>query len=376
MQLLIFFFLISIVFSFLCSVWEAVLLSVTPSFVAAREKEGGLVGQLLARFKADIDRPLAAILTLNTIAHTVGAIGVGAQAARVWPQTQVAGISVSAVMVPTIMTLAILILSEIIPKTLGANYWRTLTGFTVSSLNVVIYALFPLVWLSQLITKVLKRNKQKSVLSRSEFAAMTEMIASKGVIQKKENRIIQNLLELDRVRAKDVMTPRTVVTAADQNQSVRQFYENAGEMRFTRVPTTEGGIDQVTGFVMRDDVLSALVAGAPETKLSEITRKIMVLPESSPLPAVFNSLLEQGQQIALVVDTYGGMAGILTMEDVLETLLGMEIVDEFDRAEDMQAFARKVWEKRARSMGLIREQTENSDKTDTDPTSTPADIEK
>jgi CBS domain containing-hemolysin-like protein len=352
MELLIIFFLISIVFSFLCSIWEAVLLSIPPSYVATKEKEGGKVGHLLAKFKANIDMPLAAILTLNTIAHTAGAIGVGAQAAKIWVNAYAFGVNIAAVVVPVAMTLAILFLSEIIPKTLGANYWRALAGFTVSSLNIVIYALYPLVWLSQFITNLLKRDKKKSVLSRAEFAAMAEIVAEEGVIKKSEYRIIKNLLRFHSIHAEDVMTPRTVVVAAEQNQTVSELYEKIKVRRFTRIPIFEHNKDRAIGFVMRDDVLSQIISGHSEKTLQEIRRDILIVSIDQSLPSVFNDFLEKKQQIAMVVDAYGGMAGIITMEDVLETLLGLEIVDEFDRTVDMQKLAREFWQKRARKMGL------------------------
>lgn len=352
MELLIFFFLVSIVFSFLCSIWEAVLLSIPPSYVATKEKEGGRIGVLLMKFKSNIDRPLAAILTLNTIAHTVGAIGVGAQAMNIWSNTYLFGVNMAAVVVPVVMTLAILILSEIIPKTLGANYWRALTGFTVSALNYVIYALTPLVWLSQRITNFLKKDKQRSVLSRTEFAVMAEVVAREGVIQKREYKIIKSLLRFDTICAKNIMTPRTVVVAAEQNSSVGELYEDIKSRRFTRIPIFDGSEDHTTGYVMRDDILSNILDGNSDKKVKEIGREILVVTDNQSLPAVFNVLMERRQQIAMVVDNYGGMAGIVTMEDVLETLLGLEIVDEFDRTVDMQKLAHEIWEKRARKMGL------------------------
>jgi CBS domain containing-hemolysin-like protein len=352
MELLIFFFLVSIVFSFLCSIWEAVLLSIPPSYVATKEKEGGTIGVRLTKFKANIDRPLAAILTLNTIAHTVGAIGVGAQATSIWSDTYLFGVNMAAVVVPVVMTLAILILSEIIPKTLGANYWRGLTGFTVSALNYVIYALAPLVWLSQQITNFLKKDKKRSVLSRTEFAAMAEVVAQEGEIQNREYKIIKNLLRFDTICAKDIMTPRTVIVAAEQNKSVGELYEDIKSRRFTRIPIFDGSKDRTTGYVIRDDILSNILNGNSDKQVKEIGREIPVVTDDQSLPAVFNVLLEKRQQIAMVVDNYGGMAGIVTMEDVLETLLGLEIVDEFDRTVDMQQLAHEIWEKRARKMGL------------------------
>ena len=353
MELLVLFFLLSIGFSFLCSVWEAVLLSIPPSYVAARVKEGTRMGNRLGRFKADIDRPLAAILTLNTIAHTVGAIGVGAQAARLFSDSRVLGINIAAVVVPTVMTLAILILSEIIPKTLGANYWRSLVGVTIRAVTIIIYSLYPLVWLSQVITRRLKSDKERSVLSRSEFSAMAETITEQGVLQKQEFGIIKNLLRFESVRAQDVMTPRTVVIAADENQTIGTFNTQRPALRVSRIPVYDGTIDHVTGFVIRSELLTRLVEGKQELLLKDLKRPIVMVGESDLLPDVFNTLIAQQAHIAVVVSQYGGTSGILTMEDVVETLLGMEILDEFDRTADMQGMARKNWEARARALGLI-----------------------
>ncbi len=356
MELLLLFFFVSIFFSFLCSIWEAVLLSIPPSFVAASAKEGTRTGLILSRFKEDIDRPLAAILTLNTIAHTAGAIGVGAQAAKLFSHATLMGINVAAVIVPTVMTLAILILSEIIPKTLGAGYWRGLAGFTASSLHLIIYALYPLVVLSQMITRLLKKDGEGSVLSRSEFSAMTEVIAEQGVLARQEHRIIKNLLRFSAVQAGDVMTPRTAVIAAEGRQTIEEFYTAHKSVRLTRIPLFDGSIDQITGFMIRSDILSRLVEGQGGIQLRDLQRPIEVVPHDRPLPEVFNALIEKRAHIAVVVDTYGGTAGILTMEDVVETLLGLEIVDEFDRTVDMQKMARQNWEARARKMGLIGEE--------------------
>ena len=357
MELLLLFFFFSILFSFLCSIWEAVLLSIPPSFVAAQAKAGTRTGLTLSRFKTDIDRPLAAILTLNTIAHTVGAIGVGAQAAKLLSQATVLGVNVAAVIVPTVMTLAILILSEIIPKTLGAGHWRGLAGFTAASLRLIIIGLYPLVVLSQMITRLLKKDGEGSVLSRSEFSAMTEVIAQQGVLARQEHRIIKNLLRFSAVRAGDVMTPRTVMVAAEGRQTIEEFYARRKSERLSRIPLFDGGIDKITGFIIRSDVLGRLVEGQGDIPLRDIQRPIQMVPHDQPLPSVFNTLIEKRAHIAVVVDEYGGTAGILTMEDVVETLLGLEIVDEFDRTADMQQLARRNWEDRALKLGLIENES-------------------
>ncbi|MFK7937688.1 MAG: hemolysin family protein [Saprospiraceae bacterium] len=357
---LIIFFLISIAFSFLCSIWEAVLLSITPSWTEQKLKEGGKVGKLLKEFKNNVDRPLSAILTLNTIAHTLGAMGVGAQAEKIWASgsgLEIGGIFIGAnAIVGTVMTLAILILSEIIPKTLGANYWKQLTGFTVMSLNFIIKLLFPLVWLSQQITKLLKKDKDRSVFSRADFTAMAELGAKEGVFENNEGSIIQNLLKFNRITAKDVMTPRTVVRMADRNQSIKDYYDSRKELPFSRIPVYSENRDNITGFVLKDAVLEAIIEKKGDDALHTISRNIMVTPETQPLPDLFNLLMEKREHIALVVDEFGGMAGIVSMEDVIETLLGMEIVDELDSIADMQVLARKNWEKSATALGITEEE--------------------
>lgn len=361
MELLLLFFFVSILFSFLCSIWEAVLLSIPPSYVAAGAKDGTRTGLILSRFKADIDRPLAAILTLNTIAHTVGAIGVGAQASKLFSHTTLLGINVAAVIVPTVMTMAILILSEIIPKTLGAGHWRGLAGFTASSLQIITYLLYPLVVLSQMITRLLKKDGEGSVLSRSEFSAMAEVVAEQGVLARQEHRIIKNLLRFSSVRAGDVMTPRTVVVAADSRLTIGEFYATHKAVRLSRIPLFDGSIDQITGFMIRSDILSRMVEGQDDSPLKELQRPILVVHHDQILPEVFNTLIEKRAHIAVVVDKYGGTGGILTMEDVVETLLGLEIVDEFDRTADMQQLARQNWAVRARKLGLIEEEEDPGD---------------
>ncbi len=349
--LLIFYFAITIVISFLCSLWEAVLLSVTPSYAQIQMSKGTRIGRQLQSFKENIDRPLTAILTLNTIAHTVGAIGVGAQATRIWEHSQPV---LAGVVVPVLMTLGVLILSEIIPKTLGANYWQELAPITVRSLQLVIPMLLPLVWLGQLITRTLTKEKAKSVLSRSDFAAMTEIGASQGLFRQAESEIIRSLLRFHAVRARDVMTPRTVVKAAPEEQTLREFHDANPNLRFSRIPIYQADSkDQITGYVLKDEMLARLVSGGPAPKFREIKREITVVSESFPIPDLFSRFMETREHIALVVDEFGGTAGIVTMEDVIETLLGLEIVDELDSTDDMQKLARRNWERRARSQGLF-----------------------
>ena len=357
--LLITFFLIAIVISFLCSLWEAVLLSITPSYARMKVEEGSSLGHTLQNFKANIDQPLAAILTLNTIAHTVGAIGVGQQAALIWAE---ANPLITSLLVPALMTLGVLILSEIVPKTIGANYWQELVRFTVTSLRLIITLLFPLVWACQLITRALKKDKSASVFTRSEFMAMAEIGAQEGVFEEEESAIIQNLLQFQDVTARDVMTPRMVVKTASQETTVAEFFHANQKLRFSRIPVFEKNHrENVTGYILRSELLAEQAHGNGDKTLAEIRREIKVVNETFPLPALFNWFLQKREHIALVTDDYGGMAGIVTMEDVIETLLGLEIVDELDVVEDMQTLARKNWETRARALGLLDPPEEPAD---------------
>ena len=353
MGLLIGFFALSITFSFLCSIWEAVLLSIPPSFVEIKKQEGGIVGKTLAEFKQNIDKPLAAILTLNTIAHTVGAIGVGAAATKLWGESNP---FMTGVVVPVAMTLAILIFSEIIPKTIGANGWKTWAGFTVRALRIVIIILYPLVWLAQLITKALKKDKNKSVLSRADFHAMTDIGTREGVLKKEESKILKNLLRFHSVRAEDIMTPRTVVISASQDMLIKDFYEKHQgkiKLRFSRIPLYESNKDHVSSYFLKVDMLEKMIQDQGNAPLKSIARPITIISEKILLPDLFNLLMKKREHIALVVDEFGGMAGVLTMEDIIETILGTEILDEMDSEADMQALARKNWEKRAKELGLI-----------------------
>ncbi len=353
MFLLLAFFALSITFSFLCSIWEAVLLSITPSFINRKVQEGSQLGADLEVFKEDIDRPLSAILTLNTIAHTVGAIGVGAQAANVFEGTPyILGIP-SETVIASVMTLAILILSEIIPKTIGANMWQSLAGFTVKSLKFLLFVLAPFVWVSQLITKNLKRDKDKSVFSKADLAAMTHAGEESGVLAQSESTIIKNLLAFEEVSVQDIMTPRTVMVKADETTTLMDFYKSNQPLRFSRIPIFQESSDNITGVVLKDEILQFLVEDKDNVTLKELKRDMLAVRNDKPLPELFEVMTTQRAQIAIVVDSYGSLVGLVTMEDLLETLLGLEIVDESDGEVDLQKLARQKWEGRAKKLGLI-----------------------
>lgn len=348
--LLITFFLLALVFSFLCSMWEAVLLSTTPSYARVQSQEGTRVGAYLEDFKANIDRPLAAILTLNTIAHTVGAIGVGEQAASIWSNTAP---WITLFAVPVGMTIAILVLSEIVPKTIGALYWQRLVVFTVHSLRILTWILAPFVWMSQYITRRLKRDSNQPILTRTDFLAMAEMGAEEGVFKAEESEMIGHLLRFESVQVRDVMTPRTVVAVAPEESSIEGYFAQAKRQRFSRVPTINDSKDHITGYVLKLDLLTALVEEKGGEPVASLRRDIVAVSESYGITELFNTLRQRQEHIAVVMDDFGGMAGIVTMEDVLETLLGLEIVDETDATTDMRVLAQRHRERRAKSLGAL-----------------------
>lgn len=350
MILLAFFFFLSIAFSFLCSILEAVLLSITPNFIRKKVSEGSQTGALLEKYKKDIDKPLSAILTLNTIAHTVGAIGVGAVAGEalgsgsIFENSSTFGWLTWESVVATVMTLAILILSEIIPKTIGANNWRALSGFTVQTLRVLMWILAPLVWVSQLITKTFKKEKGKSVLSRADFAAMALEGESSGAIRKEESEIIKNLMNFEKQTVRDIMTPRSVAFMIDEESTVNEYFESAPAKVFSRIPVFKGDKDDITGVVLKDDILACIVEHGGDQKIKDLILPVNVVRDDMPLPELFKNLTKNKQHLSVVKDEYGTVIGLVTMEDLFETLLGQEIVDESDKVIDLQEYARQKFD--------------------------------
>ena len=354
MGTLLIFAFISIVFSFLCSIWEAVLLSITPSFVNTELQKGSSLGKSLNAFKEDIDKPLSAILTLNTIAHTVGAIGVGAIGASLYAGREpIGGFLTYESLIAILMTLAILYFSEIIPKTIGANNWKSLTPFTVKSLSILSKILFPLIWVSQLITKSFKKDKKKSVLTRTDFLALADVGKSSGALEESESSIITNLLGMDTLKVTDVMTPRTVIQAIDEDTTLQEYYDKYQPLRFSRIPVFKETGDNITGFVLKDDILNNMIKGETKSPMAEIKREVKAINQDKSLKELFTFLTNENTHLAMVHDNYGSITGLVTMEDMLETILGLEIVDESDNVEDMQALARKRWEERAKKLGII-----------------------
>ncbi|MCH4822550.1 CNNM domain-containing protein [Gramella lutea] len=351
MGLLILFAVLSIFFSFMCSILEAALLSITPSYIKIKKKEGKQYANILASLKQDIDKPLIAILTINTISHTVGAILVGVQAEKTFGD---GGNSVG--IVSAVMTLAILILSEIIPKTIGATYWQSLGNFTAKSLQLMIFPLkyTGILWLLMLTTKLIGKSAHVSSMSREEFAAITDAAEEEGVFEESETTVIKNLLVFKSVEAKDVMTPFSVAITEDESLTLKEFHQTHKNLKFSRIPVYEGRSNNISGFILKDDVLEEVIDEKGHQALSEIKRDILVTKDNTPIPELFEIFVQKRAHISMIVDEYGNVTGIVTMEDIIETLLGLEIMDESDSVEDMQMLARKNWERRAKRLGLIQ----------------------
>lgn len=358
MTLLIVYAVLALLFSFLCSILEAVLLSITPTFINIKKQEGKAFALVLENLKKDVDKPLIAILTVNTIAHTVGAILVGVQAEHLDYEINLFGINTVGI-VSAIMTFLILVLSEIIPKTIGAKYWREMAGFTANALVPLIFLLkiTGILWLLQLTTKLIGgKQSHGSILSREDFHAMTDIAHEEGVFEKNESAIIKNLLTFKQVHVKDVMTPRTVMIRASEDATIQSFFDEHPKLRFSRIPIYKKNSDNITGFILKDEVMEEIINGNGDKKLSEIKRELLITNRSIPIPSLFEKFIANREHIALVVDEYGTTSGIVTMEDVIETLLGLEIMDESDNVEDLQLLARKSWETRAKKFGLIDDQ--------------------
>ncbi|MES9869946.1 MAG: hemolysin family protein [Sedimenticola sp.] len=351
MILLIVYVSVALGFSFLCSIAEAVILSVTMAHVAVLEQEGKPYGALLRKHKSDINKPLAAILTLNTIAHTVGAAGAGAQAAVVFGSAWVG-------LASAVLTLLILIFSEIIPKTLGAHYWRRLAPATAYGLKFLVWILRPFVWMSEKLTDGLSHGKTVEGLTREEFAVMADLGEKEGQLDAKESAILKNLFLLRETRITDIMTPRPVVFSLPESLGVEEFFASYANSRFSRIPVYSGHQEHVTGFVLRSDMILAYARGNTDKSLVTYRRDLPTLSDGASVYDAFDLLLRKRAHLTLIVDEYGGMEGIVSLEDVVETLIGLEILDEGDKAADMQQLARRLWRKRATDMGLQVEEEE------------------
>ncbi len=327
---------------------ESVLLSTPQSFLVAKQEQGIKWAIAFNKFKNNIDKPLSAILTLNTAAHTIGAAGVGAQAIKVFGDASFGIVS-------AILTILILVFTEIIPKTTGAQYWRRLAKPSIFIIKVMIFITYPLVVFSSMITRLFSKRDKDKTTSREEIAALARIGEDEGVFSEKENKIIQNIIKLKNVRVTEIMTPRVVVAVADENLQLIEFLKNKDYLKFSRIPVYSEDEENIRGYVIRQKVFEKLAEDKHDLLLKDIERNILIVPNTTAVFSLWEKLLEGREHIALIVDEYGGVDGIVTMEDIIETLIGLEIVDEKDTITDMQQYARERWKTRQAKYDLLRD---------------------
>ena len=333
MGLILLYFLGALSLSFLCSVLEAVLLSTPMSYISMRENQGSKTATLMKQYKNNVDRPVGAILSLNTIAHTIGSAGVGAESIKIFGEQYFGLIS-------AILTLLILVLSEIIPKTIGASYWRSLAMPSTRIIRVLILITYPLVLLSELITKVFTPRGNQASMSREEVSAMVDVGTTEGIFRESESKLIKSCIALSGVKARQIMTPSIVVESACQDLTVKDFQAKQS-WSFSRIPVYAGDKDYITGYVLKDAVLKLLSEDQFHVKLSDLKRPILTFREEESVFQIWETMLEKREHISVIIDEYGGLRGLVTMEDIIETMTGVEIVDEDDVAVDMQALAKE-----------------------------------
>lgn len=333
MGLILLYFLGALSLSFLCSVLEAVLLSTPMSYISMRENQGSKTATLMKQYKNNVDRPVGAILSLNTIAHTIGSAGVGAETIKIFGEQYFGLIS-------AILTLLILVLSEIIPKTIGASYWRSLAMPSTRIIRVLILITYPLVLLSELITKVFTPRGNQASMSREEVSAMVDVGTTEGIFRESESKLIKSCIALSGVKARQIMTPSIVVESACQDLTVKDFQAKQS-WSFSRIPVYAGDKDYITGYVLKDAVLKLLSEDQFHVKLSDLKRPILTFREEESVFQIWEKMLEKREHISVIIDEYGGLRGLVTMEDIIETMTGVEIVDEDDVAVDMQALAKE-----------------------------------
>ena len=335
MSALIFYLFLALFISFVCSLVEATLLTIPKSYLLSIEKNNEWATSFLS-FKKNIDKPLSAILTLNTIAHTIGAAGVGAEITRLFGDNYLGFAS-------AILTILILFLSEIIPKTIGATYCKGLSKFTFHILRFMLMITYPFVVVSMKITGLIATQKNTSV-TREQLSALANLGYDEGVFSKQENRIIQNIIDLKKIKISEIITPRVVVFSANEENTLDDFSKEHKKIKFSRIPLYSKQIENITGYIFLQDYIEKISNKKNlSSKLKTLRRDILKVPNSINVFALFNQFLDKKEHISIVIDEYGGLVGIVTLEDILETLIGLEIIDESDQEVDMQKFARQKW---------------------------------
>ncbi len=341
MILLLFYAVMAIAVSFLCSVMEAALLSIIPSYIAQLEDKNPKLFRQVSELKENIDQPLAAILSLNTIAHTVGATGVGAQVAEIYGQAYIGWAS-------GIMTFLILVLSEILPKSIGAKYWKQLIPSMVITLHTMLFILKPLIWMSALITRWFDSKKSDASHIKEEIKALARMGKASKVLDENKYRMIVNTINLHEVKVKDIMTPRTVVHVVRPGTTIKEFDKFLTSTPFSRFPIVDKNEQNFLGYIHK----SASYKANDNDIVDNYARQIRSFSPDAHLENVINSMLEDHNHMALVIDQFGNWDGIVTLEDIIETILGKEILDETDVVADMRQYAKMKWQKKRELKGI------------------------
>ncbi|MCF0173993.1 MAG: DUF21 domain-containing protein [Bacteroidales bacterium] len=337
MGLLILYLSLTLVISFICSILEATLMSTPLSYITMREEEGYKPATKFKEFKQNNTRPIAAILSLNTIANTIGAAGVGVQATKVFGSAWFGLVSAT-------MTLLILVCSEIIPKTIGSTRWKSLMGFATAMISFLTFIMYPVVICLEGITKLITpKNVEEASISREEVSAMANVAEEEGDLEEDENTIIQNLINMDEITAADIMTPRVVAAIAPEKMTVKAFYRDKSFSHHSRIPVYAEDDEYITGYVLRMDVLQLLAEDKFDATLGDIKRAVPTFNEDTALDIIWDEMIGKSEQIVIIINEYGSFQGIITLEDVFETLLGSEIVDERDNVRDMQQLAMEKW---------------------------------
>jgi len=329
--------ILTIGISFLCSLLESSLLSATLSYLSMKEDEGYKPAIRLKEYKSDTGRPLASILILNTIANTMGSAAIGAIVGKLYGNAAV-GIA------SAIVTILILLFSEIVPKNLGANNWRQLISFTAGAIRILIIITYPLVIVAEWITNLFFPESNEYVVSREEVSAMIDEGEEDGVFEEDEKRIMHNIIRIDDITAKEIMTPRVVAAIAEEDMTIRDFFKEQAYHHHSRIPVYKGDNDEyITGYILLVEALELMGRDKFDMKLAEIKRDISSFHESTPISDIWDALVPKKEHISVIIDDYGCMQGIVTLEDIIETTVGVEIIDEIDEATDMQEYAKSLW---------------------------------
>jgi len=350
MDLLLLYFFAAVIISFICSVLESVLLSVTMPYISVLEKENPKVGALLKSHKTNINISIASILILNTIANTLGAAAVGAQAESIYGTGAVFYVSI-------ILTFAILFFSEIIPKTIGATYWKALAPMSAYVIQVLIWITYPIILMTLFVTNRINKDDEGMSLTKAELIQSTLMSEDEGVLDEKESDVIENILKLDSIKIEEILTPRTVVFALDGNRSIKDIIKNEPAIfKFSRVPVHDGNIENITGMVMTKKIFKQALED-DTVILNKIQKDIYKINENIPVSRALDLFIKKKEHMFLVLDSYDQTEGIVTLEDCVETILGVEIVDESDSHADM----REVAKHKMRMNRRVEERTKKSD---------------